>query len=98
MFRIDGIGNNSNYRVNPVYLRYAEKYETANKEYEKYESKIKNGNAEKIDFIKLEKAKQEKIKYKNTLYSTPKVIFGGNLDKVSAEVEAKKLHKIDFLA
>jgi hypothetical protein len=81
-----------------INLKYAEKYKKASKEYEKYKSKIKNGNAEQIDFIKLKKAEKDKKIAENSLYNVPKVIKGGNLDKVIAEEEAKNKHKIGFLA
>jgi hypothetical protein len=98
MFKISGNNYGLNYRVNPVFMRYAENYKEAENKCEKLERKIKNGNAEKIDFEKLKKAERDKNIAENALYNVPKIINGGDLDKKTAQKEANNIHKIDFLA
>ena len=91
------IGSESNYRVNPIYLEYANKYKKACMNFQALDKKIKNAQEpKKADFDERHAAEIAKKKFMNLCQTTVKVLEGGNSTREQAMEQAGKLHKIDY--
>ena len=97
MFSVSAIGNKSNYRINPIYMEYAQKYKKACTDFTMLDKKIKNSYKPKeADFEARKVAKIAKKKFENLCQTTSKILEGGNKTKEQATEQAGKLHKLDY--